>query len=118
MNNGEIKQENKTPLLGLVFDEAPVAQSLINKVLLMNTPQQVTERYTNNLIRNGQNDQFVLSYSRSQRNYAPDRSFLGYMFEARVLPQDSNVSSEDPSFGATPSQAVKNALEKYGVTFR
>lgn len=103
---------NQAPILGLI--------NLLQKQDMNNTPtppaQAVTERYTNNLIRNGQNDEFRLIMINSTENTAPDETFIGYIFEAVInAPTDRRTYS---AYGATPSQAVRRALKKFGVTFR
>jgi ribosomal protein S6 len=82
----------------------------------MNTaPQQVTERYVTNLINQGRNREFDVVDIRRLWNKVEGVN-VGTYYEAYV--ELSSASHQENGFGATISQAVRNALIKHGVTLR
>lgn len=76
-------------------------------------PQAVTERYTANLLRDGQNREFRLTTIASVPTFVREK-MIGHHYIATVATH--KVAHE--GVGATPLQAVTNSLEIHGVTFR
>lgn len=79
------------------------------------TPQAVTERYVSNLITNGRNKEFDIDMI-VRRTTLVDGEVVGYYFSVKLI--NVRLAEEQNTSGATISQAVRRALEKYGVTFR
>lgn len=76
------------------------------------TPQNITTRYTNTLLRDGSNADFQIISMTRKPNIVKDQ-VVGYYYEMTVQQsQSSNLS-----VGATPEQALERALESFGVTF-
>jgi hypothetical protein len=78
-------------------------------------PQQVTIRYTGNLIRKGENSNFRLC-SLSWKDVISDNIIVGQYYIATVI--TTNGENLKEASGVTPYQAVERALTKHGVTFR
>ena len=77
------------------------------------TPQNVTSRYTRNLIIKGQNNEFHLSNIKRESHFI-DKVWIANYYVAEVLQGGLSKTG----VGATPEQSVMNCLVKYGVTFR
>jgi hypothetical protein len=82
---------------------------------MISPPQQVTVRYTGNLIRKGENSNFRLC-SLSWEDVANDGIIVGQYYVAIVISTNGELLKE--ASGVTPYQAVERALTKHGVTFR
>ncbi len=81
----------------------------------MKPAQAVTERYVNNLLRNGSNKEFEILVINRDAAIADD-IVVGVYYTA-VVKHSSQLNKTQAS-GAVPSQAVRRCLEKHGVTFR
>lgn len=79
----------------------------------MNTPQQVTSRYTSNLLHNGANKDFDIEHITRHAN-VQDGFACGFYFKVAV----QHVGTTSVALGATPEQGLRRALEQHGVTFR
>jgi hypothetical protein len=82
---------------------------------MTSSPQQVTIRYTGNLIRKGENSNFRLC-SLSWEDVTHDDIIVGQYYIATVI--STNGENLEEASGVTPYQAVERALTKHGVTFR
>lgn len=85
----------------------------ITHAFMKNPPQNVSERYTNNILRNGSNGLFDLLECNSKDSIV-DGIVVGHYFQVHLAAVGSPYAT---GIGATPSQAVRRALEKFGVTF-
>lgn len=81
----------------------------------MSLPQAVTNKYTHNLILTGSNDVFAVDFVQSEPNVV-NGDVIGHYFAARVIFKSDQTAMR--GHGATPRQAVRKALEKFGVTFK
>lgn len=82
----------------------------------MNTaPQAVTTRYTQALIRDGVNDDFIIEHIACFDNLV-DGHHCGFYFTAEIEARAAEKILS--ASGATPSAAVTRALTAHGVTFR
>jgi hypothetical protein len=80
------------------------------------TPQQVTSRYTTNLLIKGKNEDFeVISLEHQQA--VNDDLVVGSYYNICIRQPLPDHSSQIAS-GVTPHQALERALTKFGVTFR
>ena len=77
--------------------------------------QNVTERYVRHLLRAGNNKDFYLNVI-GERESLHDEIVVGRFFEAIVM--NSMRDRHEVATGVTPTQAVRRALIKHGVTFR
>lgn len=77
------------------------------------SPQAVTERYISNLIHNGRNKEFDIEMITMKGNVV-EGTQVGVYYTVRIL----SKSNAEHGLGATITQAVRNCLLKYGVTFR
>lgn len=76
-------------------------------------PQQVTSRYTRNLLVKGTNNEFEIA--NLKRTYQEvDGITIGHYYIVNI--RNENFTKE--AAGATPEQAVTRCLTKHGVTFR
>lgn len=102
--------------------DTPLTLTITND--MQNPPQNVSSRYINNILRDGFNSLFQLTALERQSMTVPESDeILGYYYCARVVsptgvPCTAPLAETQPAFGATPSQAVRRALEKFGVTFK
>jgi hypothetical protein len=80
---------------------------------MTNPPQNVSERYISNLLRTGANSDFILHYI-TKRESRVDNLVVGTYYDASIYHGGDNQAAA----GATPSQAVRRAMEKFGVTFK
>lgn len=79
-------------------------------------PQALTERYVTNLVNTGKNKDYTL-IGTVRRSFVADEVLCGHYYDVTV----ANISDESvtqSASGATPTQAVRRALKKLGVTFR
>ena len=76
------------------------------------TPQNITQRYTNSLLRSGKNNDFSIWSMTQKPNLVKDQ-VVGHYFEMTVCNGQTTVQS----VGATPEQALERALTDFGVTF-
>lgn len=82
---------------------------------MTNPTQAVTERYVSNLLRDGQNNEFVMQ-SNCAHNTEVEGVRIGIHFRAEVYEVGHSVLKD--GFATTPASALRRALEKFGVTFR
>lgn len=95
-----------------------VNYSAIANLLNMPTqPQAVTQKYVSNLIYNGRNKEFDIDLV-TRRSHFEGEEHVGYYFTVTVTRGEERPGTGQQASGATISQAVRRALEKYGVTFR
>lgn len=80
-------------------------------------PQAVTQKYVSNLIYNGRNKEFDIDLV-TRRSHFEGKEHVGYYFTVTVTRGEERPGTGQQASGATISQAVRRALEKYGVTFR
>jgi hypothetical protein len=78
-------------------------------------PQAVTNRYLNNLLRDGQNNDYAIVQLHAHDNVIGG-DVCGTYFKVQI--RQRFTISEQTANGVTPEHALRNALEKYGVTFR
>jgi hypothetical protein len=81
---------------------------------MTNLPQNVSSRYTRNLLNNGSNSDFTL-LNLSRAHSMVDELVVGYYYRVTII--GTNLKPIE-SVGATPTQAVQTCLRKHGVTFR
>jgi hypothetical protein len=79
----------------------------------MIAPQSVTERYVSNLLRDGQNADFTITKLESTPVII-EGVHCGLFFTAHIDAMSAGITAVGP----TPSSALRNALTKFGVTFR
>ena len=79
----------------------------------MNAPQAVTERYVSNLLHYGSNKDYDIDMIIRRQNIVGG-DHCGYYYTAKV----GHLGILTEANGATAAQAVRQALEKHGVTFR
>jgi hypothetical protein len=88
--------------------------------LMQNPPQNVSERYVTNLLYHGRNNTFDIS-DISRRVSVVDDICVGVYYQAVVnCPAalfEEHANNKFTGVGATPAQAVRHALSKFGVTF-
>lgn len=97
--------------------DTPLTLTITNN--MQNPPQNVSERYVNNLLRNGKNNLFFLHYMQLE-NAEVDGHVIGQYIRVELCAHNK-FTQPSPAWqgvGATPSQAVRRALEKFGVTFK
>lgn len=81
----------------------------------MNIPQNITERYTNNLLRNGCNNDFRVM-SITIHSSTVGEHHVGFYYKCNLqLLRDQLPSNE--AYGATPSEALSRCLTNFGVTY-
>lgn len=94
-------------------------QHLLNlmeaKESMTNTPQNVTSRYTRNLLVKGENNEYIMTTMNHKTNMV-DELVIGYYYTAEVITKGPRLTKL--AIGVTPEQAVHRCLEKHGVTFR
>jgi len=79
----------------------------------MTPPQQVSSRYTRNLLTKGRNNEFEILGMK--RDYSMiDGVCVGVYF----MIDTKGVGGKFTAAGVTPEEALQRALEKHGVTFR
>ena len=78
-----------------------------------NAPKAITERYISNLIHNGRNREFDID-SVVMEEHVVETTVVGYFYRVRLLAK----TDAEVGVGATIAAAVRNALHKFGVTFR
>lgn len=81
-----------------------------------NIPQAVTERYVTHLLNRGQNRDFQILHIYKKASWI-DQHYVGAYYEATICSHVPDAPGETGT-GASPSQALRRALEKHGVTFR
>ncbi len=79
----------------------------------MNYPQQVTIRYTHDLLFAGSNNDFWVEEV-TRHPHIVDTVVIGQYWMVRLATIEGTFTAS----GATPTQACKKALEHFGVTFR
>lgn len=79
-----------------------------------NLPQQITDRYTRNLLASGRNKTFEIKTITRQYTEA-DGLCVGTYYDCIV---GGNGLSTKNAVGVTPLQALTRCLTKHGVTFR
>lgn len=80
------------------------------------SPQNVTDRYINNLLRNGKNDDYE-THTISRQVSTVDNIPVGIYYTVNLAKPAADFQ-EFIGIGATPNAALRRALEKDGVTFR
>jgi hypothetical protein len=80
----------------------------------MSTPQQVTSRYTRNLLVKGKNNDYTLLNVLQDVSYV-DTVQVGIYYKASIA---NRLSRGETGVGVTPEQAVQRCLQKFNVTFR
>ncbi len=82
----------------------------------MTLPQLVTNRYVTNLLAYGKNDDFRISNIYA-KEWVEQEIACGFFFVAAIVHNSAPLKAIS-SVGPTIQLALKNALEKAGVTFR
>lgn len=81
---------------------------------MTNLPQNVTSRYTRNLLVKGSNNEFILQDVLRQY-HTVDEIVVGQYYDATLV---AISSQKKTATGVTPEQAVQRCLRKHGVTFK
>jgi hypothetical protein len=81
---------------------------------MTNLPQNVTSRYTRNLLVRGSNNEFVLQDVLRQY-HTVDEIVVGQYYDATIV---AVPGGKKTATGVTPEQAVHRCLHKWGVTFK
>lgn len=79
------------------------------------TPQNVTSRYTRNLLVKGENNEYVIINMNRKTNMV-DELIIGYYYVVEITALGQRTSQT--AIGVTPEQAVHRCLTKHGVSFR
>lgn len=79
----------------------------------MNPPQAVTERYVSNLIMNGRNKDYDI-ITVQQQSSKHEGVTVGYFYRVSL----HSVQADLVGYGPTITAATRDALMRYGVTFR
>lgn len=82
---------------------------------MQHPPQSITTRYSRSLLCDGQNDDFAIIHVGIHPMTVSGRQ-VGVYYEAVLTTKKD--AQEQTDHGATPVEAVENALRKHGVTFR
>ena len=82
---------------------------------MSNLPQNITERYVNNLLRNGVNNDFRL-FSITIHSSTVGSHHVGFYYRAITQLQRADLPSFE-AYGATPNEALSRALALAGVTY-
>ena len=82
---------------------------------MSNLPQNITDRYVNNLLRNGVNNDFRLFGITIHSSFVGDH-LVGWYFKAVIQLQRNELPSFE-AYGATPNEALSRALLAAGVTY-
>lgn len=80
------------------------------------SPQNVTDRYINNLLRNGKNDDYE-THTVSRQIATVSNIPVGIYYSVTVTKPAADFK-EFVGIGATPNEALRRALQQDGVTFR
>ena len=86
----------------------------LNLDTMPTSPQAVTERYVSNLLRDGQNREFRITYVKFQ-HFVQEEVHCGGYYNVAIETLDLKPAI---GFGPTPQASLRNALTKLGVTFR
>jgi hypothetical protein len=91
-----------------------ISKEVLEKYMIMiNAPQNITSRYTRNLLVKGINNEFHLAMVKRESHFI-DKVWIANYFVVELLQGGLSKTG----VGATPEQATMNCLVKYGVTFR
>ena len=103
------------PYHGNAYNPGPCGVCEFILITMTNTPQNVTSRYTRNLLVKGENNEYVIINMNRKTNMV-DELIIGYYYAVEITVLGARTTQT--AIGVTPEQAVHRCLTKHGVSFR